>query len=803
MATSERTLRTQIKKISARAIQLQEAQLKREYKKQIDKELAGTKDIKKGSRKIGRYDYETNKLFTDLKKYNKLSKEKALNEQNNIEIAEELPDGFERLRISFLQYKTQGLDSSLALLEQVYNDITIAKAIGESAKDEQDFKDRMNRLSERTEIVQAMADNKTQGNALLAQLGKLYAGGFGNIYSILSTVTNAEIADRYNLEKIESDRMIGVYFTKMKMITDSGEALGLVPKELKKYLEDMSNQKYDLIRNDGVVSEIDKTQLLHIYLGIKNEKVRDAYNLYFGSDKIPKVKREILGEEYDLSQQIASLLGNLSEKDFEMADVIQEIVQSYRDSNNEVHVRQTGKDLKMVENYFPMTSEYQIEASDTVPMSSEFASFQNERKGMAVPEPSNFWSVAEKHIEQSEQLKNVTEKYINAKKIFNSNQVVELNDGTKTTIKKFIEKRYGDGMLNIINKALDRSSMNRMVSESNLIDNIVGVALNNWIKSKISLNPNVFLSQFIGANNYMENMPVLEWSKYFMAGLANPKEAFDYMWKNSPYLQARYGNGYNEQLSRIMKQSKSFSQLSEWANALTFLTKIGDMGAIVYGGYPLMKYLEAQGKTTAEAEVIFREATMRGQQSGLGASISGLQASRNPFTRMFTAFKNTPQQYLRKIVDVQFQFANGDISAEQFVKTISIYAIIQPALFGFVSGLIPYALGGGDDDESFWEYSWGNIMRNVLLSPLLAIVLVGDISSAIYNRINGDRLYDVFNISMLNDIERATKKLAKEGISLGEVMAILAGIVGDVGLGLPAGQLIRYETKIAKLLEEM
>ena len=76
--------------------------------------------------------------------------------------------------------------------------------------------------------------------------------------------------------------------------------------------------------------------------------------------------------------------------------------------------------------------------------------------------------------------------------------------------------------------------------------------------------------------------------------------------------------------------------------------------------------------------MMFRDATIRSQQSGLKASTSLFQqkASNNPFLRLFTVFQKNTYQYLRKSVDASIQYRNGEISKADFIKTVSMYLVI-------------------------------------------------------------------------------------------------------------------------------
>ena len=59
------------KEIDNRITRLENAKMVRNSRERIKKELKRTKPTKQGAKRIGKYDYESNKLFEDLREYQK------------------------------------------------------------------------------------------------------------------------------------------------------------------------------------------------------------------------------------------------------------------------------------------------------------------------------------------------------------------------------------------------------------------------------------------------------------------------------------------------------------------------------------------------------------------------------------------------------------------------------------------------------------------------------------------------------------------------------------------------------------
>ena len=179
---------------------------------------------------------------------------------------------------------------------------------------------------------------------------------------------------------------------------------------------DKSEEVYEIIDKDKVKDKLSILDIMHIYLGIKNDKTRNDYNFWYKtSDNL--VNYSNLNVEVD--QQIADLLSNLSEQDIEFADMLQENVQEYYDKLNEVNIKETGLDLPRVDNYFPTTSQRGVyNFIDEVQRQSEKVSAQKERVVSKVkPLPNNVYRITLKHIDNVEHKANISFKIPKIKKI--------------------------------------------------------------------------------------------------------------------------------------------------------------------------------------------------------------------------------------------------------------------------------------------------------------------------------------------------------------------------------------------------
>jgi hypothetical protein len=209
--------------------------------------------------------------------------------------------------------------------------------------------------------------------------------------------------------------------------------------------------------------------------------------------------------------------------------------------------------------------------------------------------------------------------------------------------------------------------------------------------------------------------------------------------------------------------------MNNYTRGTTALVRMGDMGAIIYGGYPMYKY-ELTRTTKQEAKNRFLRATILSQQSGLKSSQSSLQNNANPLAKTFMRFKNTMNQYTRKIADKLINYHNGEATASEVAKTFFIYhayaAFAYVALGAGVTGLFK-SIGNiiRDDDEEPVDYPelGSDLIEQVVIHPFLAIPVLDDLSRYTYRKATDRKTYGyTFETPMMGDIWSAMNKLTKQ-----------------------------------------
>lgn len=668
-------------------------------------------------RKKQNFNYDYNKLFEELREYNKLTQEQAY--EKRMEVLDMLGEGiefdeFEKLKNMFLSYKAMGADTSIDLLKKlsdelsaIYNDAVNDKMESDIAKAEQ--------REEKIKGIVNYIENTKAVNKLNQKLLKMT-----NLNSNLSELFGKKWADEHKMDSylikqdIETNKALDEAIRVGKDIYKLKDR-----EELIKLMNDMRIPKEEYTLNnyrDDFSQPISKMQLIDIYLTIKNKGSKEAYNrLYEDFDE----------EGNQTTTQIEDLLSNLTEEDKKFGDMLQKRVNDLYDAENKVYVKLYGIDMPKHENYWMRSSERserelmdikQFMNLDMLP------SFMKERAKAPSVFPDDAFKKFARRMHDSKYMTEVFEHYKDLYDTIHSNRV-----------KKAIVKKYDDKRYQALNQSLKRISLGGVNEGYSELNNILGKAVTNWVVSKISLSETVFVKQLASFTNYAENVPVTDFVKYQAEFWANPKKAIDFMKEFAgEYLDHRFKSGIqNEVLKRIMTSapedySKTTGLYQKYLNFVTLPVRFGDIGAIYIGGYARAKYLVDQGVPLEKARKMFVEETESAQQSGNKAELSEFQE--NPLWRVFTAFKNTNLQYMRKMQDSYIQYTRGEIDAKQFGKIWGNYMVVQSILYQVLTNIGTW--WRDDDDEELQPMK--DVWMRILTSPVAGFPIIGDITEGIF-----------------------------------------------------------------------
>lgn len=732
---------------------------------QIQKELKGTRP--KGAENQ-KYDYENNKLFDDLRRFNKLTKEEALSDlalrkaDLTAEQLEELEET-DKIRLRFLDMKSKGAAASFELLSAVLKDIQTAKELGKQARDFDERIKSLNRENARQELLEIMNRSAAQKKHLKTKIMNTYRRGFANLYSLLNSMFGKNIADKYQFETIQTDVDAHIFEETQKSLATARVIFGAKSThDLLRIFSDMVSDKQTIYDEEGVAVEINRFHLMDIYNALKNDKTRQDYEKSYGAE------------------MINNLVLLLTPQERAYADFLMQEVNQYYGMMNKVYIQMYATDLPKVENYWPATSEHkdQIDILGDFSAQSSIPSALKERsRRRVIPKPANAMEKFNRHIAEAEYISNLGVPYMEMKRIFKSRRV-----------KGAIIEHFGEDVYKTLLQDMDTVSLKKKIEMIDSVSNLMNKAINNFVLAKIALAPSVFIKQLISSTNYTEQMETAKWLSGFAEGLAHPKKTWHYMMENVPFLKARLAGGNNEAMIMALAEKKT-----TWREALSVMTRYGDMFAIVYGGYPYLKELKESGNEQAVEKFMF--ATLRSQQSGTNSSLSPFQQSTG-LSRVFLAFKNTPQQYMRKIVDAFIMKSNGDITPHEFNKTVLNYAIVQPILLALVSygyyNAWASVTGEDKDDKNLLD----EILTQLIINPITSIPLADDVYNAAQSLIKGDQSHGV-RLLLFDDINRSLRQLTKKEKNFFDWGTIISPFV-EAMTGAPMGRITHFAKKLSK-----
>jgi hypothetical protein len=760
---------TEIQNIIDIANTMQQVEKRTILSNQITKELK-IKPVEKvsGIRKA-KFGFEETEQLKELKRINKLKREIA---QEEFDVIQELPDeGLtfnQRLKNKMLEYKRlPQIDRSEALLQSIIDDIQELKRIGKEVKTEKELQEKLAKKENIQEFTDKLEASKADAEAIGTKALNTYRRGFANVYSLINSLVGKNIAEKYDTALAQNKKNTVVFSKSIEVTEKASKSLEVDKAKFVDAINKLSKQDYELIAKDTVKHKISKLDIIDIYNSIKNENTKENYYKHYDEG------------------QITNLISELTAEEQAFGDYLQEVAQGYYDKLNKAYIESYGLQLPRIENYWMRTSEKEsaVDIFQNYQGQSNVPSAFKARAASVIPIPKSAYYKLMKHINQAEHIENIAPVYKQLKEIVEDRKV-----------KSLINNKFGRGVYDKLRNEINELALSAQSAYINDIDGFVGKLLSNWVKAKIALNPSIYLKQLTSVNAYMSQIPAKEWHKHFFDGLTSPKKTMQFMMDNAEFLKARYNRGFDEAIEVAMNEAKKMSgKRQRFDEFMTSLVRGGDIQAIVYGGYPVVKYHMSQGKSLQEAIEIFEKITIRTQQSGVSSALTGFQKSL-PTARFFTAFKNTPFQYTRAMVDSSIQYGNGEISTAQFAKTMAIFGAILPSQFAFAGFTIASlralpAVIRGEEEIEFMQL-WLDTMQQILLAPFNAFPVLIDLLNYGYRKVTKQRAYKIFRTPLLDEAETAAMAISGKDVSGSDVIMALSTIA-EVKYGVPLKTLHR------------
>ena len=758
---------------------------KKYMKRQINRLLKQALPRKQNQKKFSKFDVATQQFFTELERFNKMTIEQAQEElyKRATSIIDEEGvglDNFEKMKNMFLSYKANKINqNSVEFYKQLYDNLQEINVFGRNVKEIENTLKKEKTLQDINSLVVNIEENKSKNKgATIAK--KFYVLGLGNWWSTINAIAGKKQADKDSLEKVEIDVFNKDYELTENVKTKCAGALGFknatdLDMTVNRYLK----EKYIYKENDPQTNttneiELNKMQLICCYIWMKNSNLRDRIVRAYGNG------------------QIMDMMKKLTIQDKKFGDELQKAVADMYDDINAVYLRLYGLDMPQAENYFPSSVE-RIQGNmdllkDNISQVSS-PGFIKARTQSKLP-LMNFGNpvrMALNHICKVNRFIYMQEKLADINKIYKP-----------TIVKRHIINAYGESVYRYITQLLDNAKFSNIAKTIDLMSSIGDYITNNYVLSKIALKPSIMIKQLLSCINYAEDMSSVKWFKGFLQGVASPKKTIDFMMANSKYCKSRFEKGGQTEalLKAIEGQNATFAKIKTFKGMLSFMTRVGDIGAIIFGGYPYVMEQMSKGVPLKTAIENFEKATIRSQQASLPSTLSNWQykGMKNWFLRAMFAFSNTPNQYCRKIGDTIYMYFHGDIGKKQMAKNLIIYCVLNSLLYtSFTSLAILSGLVSGDWDDLKDDM----VMSLFQCSNVLAVPLVSQgYNYAITKLLLSGGNVPKKEIPLLYEFYGIVDKLKKEDIEFNDWLTII-----DDAASLTAGAPIKtiYNTVISSI----
>ena len=696
-ATRRRSIyKSELEALLKRAKAIQEDNYKQYVNKKIHEVLNLNLFDRRGNLRKAMVDPATLNALSELKRVARLSPQQAADElASRMNYFTDNPatptDKIVNELLSIQAYDRK--DISMQLFKQTYEDISALRKAGRSARNLQKMIMDFRTEQDKSEVLSAVEKNKQAG-----LVKRMYASWLANWESFLDLITDKNIKEKYSMLNLEADTMTYTWSRRTAIMDGVKRIYGLKSnREVQNKMNELRKEKYTFINyaledkntdpntlkrtGKAFKEELSKMQILTAYIYSKNDNLLDRLIMQYKG-------------------QLDAMWNVLDAQDRALADFLQQEAEKSYEQINEVFVKERGYDLPRVENYFPSVTERvesELDFLQSAAIMSKNPSFIKARSQSAFIQMKleNPFGILFRHIDRAADYHFKAEKLNQIRRVFKS-----------PVIKPAIIERVGEDVYKRMLELIDQFSVTKPRLNYDM-DRLGDWLTNNYVKGAIALKPTIAIKQLISAMNYAENMPTAKWIGGFTEAVLHPKETVQFMMAGDPYLRARFESGsMNEALARATADANAITargKFLRFTDLLTINTRLGDMGAIMFGGKPYVDFLiKEKGLSQQEAFAEFRKATLRSQQANTRSSLSTLQArDMNFLVRGLFAFKNTPAQYARKIADAINEYQRGEISAAQLGKVVAIYGLFNSWFYSTLTslGLLAWFYDDDDADE--------------------------------------------------------------------------------------------------------
>lgn len=502
-----------------------------------------------------------------------------------------------------------------------------------------------------------------KGKRLNATWGDKFVQLYADIYSLSST-----------------SRIPGQSQVHRSMIADEKQhVIGEFAREGQEELEDGAEPKEAL---EPEIWKISKAEMRKLWMELQDPTIRPSL-----------VAREGNGITVEMENIIED---TLSDTDKKFARAQMDLYKEIFPEMQRVYANIYGAFLPSNPFYSPVRGVYDAILDPADEMLQELhtrvtaapGSTKQRVSGIREIEPQSDVAAMLRHITQAAHFVSMAETSRDLKAIFGNSKVA-----------KDIAEIWGRPMV----KTIDAYIEDFTIGESRRAEDVLSAY--NWLNSNFSvavlaLKPNLMFKQMTSAITFAADIPMAEYVAGMADFITNFDEAMEIM-RGSALMQARGSNqdvaiarGVQQYVRGLRGRTASLSEI------MLLPTRLGDRGAIYFGGWSVYRYhRKVLGKSHEEAMAEFEFSVAMSQQSSDLDQKSRVQAHDNLLVRGTTMFMSAPNAYYRASKRAMRQRMRGEISRKEFTKKMTIYNVMLPILFQFVSGAFAW---DDEDNEDGW-----------------------------------------------------------------------------------------------------
>jgi hypothetical protein len=419
-------------------------------------------------------------------------------------------------------------------------------------------------------------------------------------------------------------------------------------------------------------------------------------------------------------EMVDAILQTLDKQDLQYIEKQKQFYADYHERLNSVYSRMNGVDLPKVSEYSPIRREKEdISIDDDLLNPATFAPnvdpsaiqqrMKNNYPVAKVADTvamSNYISQAEKYIAWAEKLRALNQ-------TFNDQEVA-----------RRIKEKHGPDLLKQLQTHLE--TFGKDLSQSyNPAQKLINSVYSKFAVAKLAFKLALIPKQFSSFMTFAAEIPAKDtlagWADFAM----NPAKAIETL-MTSPVLKNRYSSGNLSMEMKVIEKNNEeyktilgkFLKHPSFAEAAMLPAKLGDMSAVMFGGWPVYKYYIKQGLSHEEALKKVERITQDTQQSSRPYQLS--LAQKNPYARLSLMFASAPIALVRAEIRAIQDVRAGNITTAQFTRKMMIYHIFIPLLYEFIAS-------GGED----WEDNKADYERAMLLGPFAGVAIIGNLVNAL------------------------------------------------------------------------